>query len=246
MTEIENKLNAHEANEALIHPRHIRIGIEGPMGIGKSTLMKKLAEYWPGVKVIDEVIANNPHMPKAYLEPERYSFPSQICQLGNKVISLQEVKRLEKIAPVVFITLENDLGYAISYLSGDELSTYMLLYNLMVDLDVVPQPDVILKLVIEDKPLFDRVQKRDRDFEKPVKEEFLTKLNGIMAENVKKSGVPVIEINAEHYDFRKEEKMADLVESIEYQINNKLRDKFKNPSSGVSLPPFIEEKGVWV
>lgn len=104
---------------------------------------------------------------------------------------------------------------------------------------------MLLKLVIADKSLESRVNNRGRDIEKNVDPNFLTKLNQIMTKNSEESGIPIIPIDSEHQDFRNPERMAEIVEGIEYKIDQLFKDKFKDPSSGLLLPSFIKEKGGW-
>lgn len=245
MTKIELQ-NVHELKERVSQSRHVLIAIDGPMSSGKSTLMQELMHYWPEVKFIDEIFIDNPHMAQAYNNPKEYGFPSQIHQLGNKGWSLLEVGKVLEENPAVCVSPYNDKSYAEDYLDKNMLTTYMLIFNLLVEGKVIPKPDVIIKLIVRDEVLIERVHKRDRNIERPVKDEFLVKLNELMDKNSKKSGVPIIEIDSEYYDFRNKKRMDELVESLEQQIYHKLKNKFTDPSSGIKLPPFIERKGVWV
>lgn len=126
----QNLITRAEAKEIIVQPRHLRIGVEGPMGSGKTTLMEKLQELWPEAKFIDEVFMENPYLAKYYDNPGLYAFHSQIRQLGTKVNLLQGVGTDK---PSVFVTLKNDKSYAETLLSKDDLGTYLLLYRIFID-----------------------------------------------------------------------------------------------------------------
>ncbi|MBI4157863.1 deoxynucleoside kinase [Candidatus Woesebacteria bacterium] len=240
MTKAEIK--TAEIKEVIVEPRHIRVGVVGPMGSGKSTLMSGFREEWPDAVFVDEIFLDNPYMADQYKGREGFAFKSQIRQFGTKMEQLKEVKA-DRLS--LFVPLLQDVSYAEAYLSGDDLATYLHLCNLSLELRMVPQPDVILSLVIEDNALVQRVKARDRDFERNVDPKFLARLNQIMTINCAESGIPVIPVDAQYQDFRSPRMMVEIVESLERQIYEELKEKLDDPKSGLLRPSFIEKKGVW-
>lgn len=248
MTVAELKTNTkNETKEVLSQPHHLRIWVAGGMGIGKSTLMRGLGEAW-GAEIIDEDFEKNPYLKEAYEGVKNLVFRSQVWFLERKIERLKcasEQNTTLAVAPFV------DYSYAETYaqmggMDKTEWLVYDRLYKVLVDrTKAVPPPDLILKLAIEDSWLIRRVNERGREMEKGVDPEFLRLLSRNIDKNAKAAGVLIIPIDAQYQDFRKKETMVEITEALEWRIWRELKEKFNDPSSGLSLPPFLEGKDKW-
>lgn len=238
-----------EIKEILAPPRHLRIGVAARVGSGKSTLIEGLGLAWGKEAIlIDEDFKNNPHLSKAYDDPRKFVLDSQNWAFDRKVGQLKAVNNHF----AVFVPLLVDKAYAKTYYKMGDISEkdwkeYVKNYNETIASGKVPQPDVILNLLIWDPALLRRIKERGRVFEQGITLEFLKTLGESLNECILESGIPVIPIDAEYQDFRDSKKMVDIIEGIEYEINQEFKDKFKDPSSGLLLPPFLGgRKGMWL
>ena len=235
MTKIESTIN--ETKEIIVRPRPMRIGIAARLGSGKTTFMRGLEEILPEALFIDEDFKNNPHLVNAYSHPKEYSFLSQDWAFDRKK---EQLKAIDNNF-AVFVPLLIDKAYAKTYykmgfISEENWQTYLYNYDLAISLGEIPQPDVILKLEIEDKALKERIFSRGRGFEKGVTDEFLRTLEELMKECIGESGIPVIPIDVQYQDVRDLKKMGEIIEGIEYQIYQKLKNKFEGPSPELTMP----------
>lgn len=246
MTVTENVANKKEIKETIKNPRNLIIGVWATMGTGKSTLIEGIQNLWPGLVVIDEDYEGNPYLDLAYKDPRRYSFSSQVWSRIRKAERYLEINP-EKVS--LIIPGGVDKGYARTYrergdISDNDWQTYLRLDRVLET--YLPRPDINIWLTIGEKERLNRIIKRDRGAEKKVDPRFLIDLARIMREECLSSGAPVIEVDAEHQDFRNRDKIEEITEGLEYQIYQLLKPKFKDPSSGLLLPQFMKEKGVWV
>lgn len=154
-------------------PRYIVI--EGPIGVGKTSLAKRLAEDFGG-ELLLEGAEENPFLERFYRNPRHAALPTQLFFLFQRAQQIQELRQSDMFAPVrvADFILEKDRLFAQLTLDDDELQLYEQVYdNITVD---APQPDLVIYLQAPVDVLLNRVQKRGRDFERFIETNYLERL----------------------------------------------------------------------
>jgi len=154
-------------------PRYIVI--EGPIGVGKTSLAKRLAEDFGGDLLL-EGAEENPFLERFYRNPRHTALPTQLFFLFQRARQIQELRQSDMFAPVRIgdFLLEKDRLFAQLTLDDDELNLYEQIYaNLSVD---APRPDLVIYLQAPVEVLLDRVKKRGRNFERFIETNYLERL----------------------------------------------------------------------
>lgn len=152
------------------------IAIEGVIGVGKTTLAKKLSERL-NAKLILENFNDNPFLEKFYHDPMSYAFHTQMYFLLSRYKQLQEIKQIDLfhefyVADYIF---EKDKIFAYLNLQDDELKLYEKIVSLIERTIVVP--DLIIYLQSNVERLMQNIRHRDRDIEKEIREDYIKDLN---------------------------------------------------------------------
>lgn len=154
-------------------PRYIVI--EGPIGVGKTSLAKRLAEDFGG-ELLLEGVEDNPFLERFYRNPRHAALPTQLFFLFQRAQQIQELRQSDMFAPVrvADFILEKDRLFAQLTLDDDELRLYEQVYdNITVD---APQPDLVIYLQAPVDVLLSRVQKRGRNYERFIETNYLERL----------------------------------------------------------------------
>ena len=132
------------------------IAVEGPIGAGKTTLTKLLADSF-NYDTFLEKPAENPFLPDFYTNPSQAALATQLFFLFQRVKQIQELKQEDIFSPnkVSDFLLDKDKLFAKATLSSEELKLYEQIYQyLSIDL---PTPDLVIYLQAETKTLYERV-----------------------------------------------------------------------------------------
>lgn len=151
------------------------IAIEGPIGVGKSSLADLLANELNGRTLIEEV-DGNPFLPNFYADIKKFAFQTQLFFLLSRYQQQKEMFQQELFNSTVIsdYLFAKDRIFAYLNLDENELSLYEQVYRL---LDTrIPKPDLVIYLQASTEVLLDRIGRRNKDYEKGVKEEYLEKL----------------------------------------------------------------------
>ncbi|HHI92932.1 MAG TPA: deoxynucleoside kinase [Gammaproteobacteria bacterium] len=154
-------------------PRYIVI--EGPIGVGKTSLAKRLAEDFGG-ELLLEGAEENPFLARFYRNPRHAALPTQLFFLFQRAQQIQALRQSDMFAPirVADFILEKDRLFAQLTLDDDELQLYEQVYNnITVD---APQPDLVIYLQAPVDVLLNRVQKRGREYERFIETNYLERL----------------------------------------------------------------------
>ena len=141
------------------------IAVEGPIGVGKTTLAQLLADSF-GYQTFLEKPAENPFLVDFYKNPSKNALATQLFFLFQRVKQIQDLKQGDIFTPVHVsdFLLDKDKLFAQVTLSEHELSLYNQIYDYL-SLDL-PTPDLVIYLQAETKTLFERVLQRAREIEK--------------------------------------------------------------------------------
>ena len=154
-------------------PRYIVV--EGPIGVGKTSLAKRLADSLQGEMLL-EAAEENPFLERFYHEPRHAALPTQLFFLFQRARQLQELRQSDMFAPVrvADFLMEKDRLFAQLTLDDDELRLYEQVYaSLTLD---APQPDLVIYLQAPLEVLRSRIQKRGRKFERVIESDYLERL----------------------------------------------------------------------
>jgi deoxyguanosine kinase len=193
------------------------IAIEGPIGVGKSSLAELLASELGGRTLLEEV-EDNAFLPKFYSDMKKYAFQTQLFFLLSRYQQQKDMFQPElfKTSVVSDYLFAKDRIFAYLNLDENELCLYEQVYRL---LDTrIPKPDLVIYLQASTGVLLDRIGRRNFDYEKGVKDEYLEKL--IDAYNryfFYYSDTPLLVVNTSEIDFvNNPEDLANLVKEIKH------------------------------
>ena len=212
------------------------IAVEGPIGVGKTTLAQLLADSF-GYQTFLEKPAENPFLVDFYKNPSKNALATQLFFLFQRVKQIQDLKQGDIFTPVHVsdFLLDKDKLFAQVTLSEHELSLYNQIYDYL-SLDL-PTPDLVIYLQAETKTLFERVLQRGREIEKGISFEYLDLLNESYKEfflNYDRS--PVLIVNSEFLDlaYNQNDYMLLLEKLLEYFNNPEGRMMYFNPSPSLA------------
>ncbi|MCZ7563547.1 MAG: deoxynucleoside kinase [Burkholderiales bacterium] len=184
------------------------IAIDGPIGAGKTSLARKLAERLDGEPFLERP-GENPFLPGFYEDMPRHALPTQLFFLFQRVGQLRELAQLRLFSGVTVadFLLEKDQVFAQLTLSGDELSLYRQIYAALKP--QAPAPDLVIYLHAELETLYERMRKRAVDYEATLDREYLAALADAYARFFHHyAGAPLLVVNSERLNFV--DKPADL------------------------------------
>jgi len=191
------------------------IAIEGPIGVGKSSLADLLAQKMGGSTLLEEV-DSNPFLSSFYGDIKKYAFQTQLFFLLSRYQQQKDMFQRELFSSTVVsdYLFAKDRIFAYLNLDENELGLYEQVYRL---LDTrIPKPDLVIYLQASTDVLFDRIRIRNKDYEKSVREDYLIKL--IDAYNryfFYYNETPLLVVNTTEIDFvNNAADLANLVKEI--------------------------------
>lgn len=151
---------------------HRYIVVEGPIGVGKSSLTNIIADRLAARKVM-EVVEENPFLSSFYGDRNRYAFQTQMFFLLSRFRQQQELFQQDLFGPVTVsdYLFAKDRIFAHLTLESNELSLYDRVFEALGPR--VPKPDLVVYLQARIDVLLARIKKRGRDFERRFDPEYL-------------------------------------------------------------------------
>lgn len=187
------------------------IVVEGPIGVGKTSLAKRLAARLRSTLVLEHP-EQNPFLPRFYQDMARFALPTQLFFLFQRVAQLREIAQMDLFnrLTVCDFLLEKDPLFARLTLSGDELHLYQQIFDSLKP--QAPPPDLVVYLQAQPATLYERVRRRGVEFERPITPEYLA----VLADSYTRffyhfSACPVLVVNSERLNFASEERDLDLL-----------------------------------
>ena len=149
--------------------------VEGPIGVGKTSLAVKLAETF-GAELMLERAEENPFLERFYRDPKGAALPTQLSFLFQRARQLQQLRQGDIFQPmrVSDFLLDKDPLFARLNLDDEELKLYEQVYqHLTLD---APRPDLVIYLQAPVDVLVRRVQRRGIGYERYIQQEYLEKV----------------------------------------------------------------------
>ena len=185
------------------------IVIEGPIGVGKTTLAKKLAESY-GSELLLEDAAENPFMAKFYENPRAAALPTQLYFLLQRARQMQELRQGDMFSPVRVsdFLMEKDRLFAELTLDDDELKLYEQVYE-QLTFDVLV-PDLVIYLQAPLEILHERIHNRGIAHERLIESAYLQRLSDAYVKFFYHyDEAPLLIVNATEIDFASNDKDYD-------------------------------------
>jgi deoxyadenosine/deoxycytidine kinase len=191
------------------------IVVEGPIGVGKTSLAKILANEFQA-RTIFERVEDNPFLPKFYKSRETYAFQNQTFFLLNRYQQQMELAQQDLFTQgtVSDYLFAKDQIFATLTLSAEELNLYQQIYSLLNTR--VAKPDLVVYLQARPEVLYKRVKKRDKKYERSVTFEYLTEVAQAYNQYFfHYDETPLLVVNTSEIDFVSSSKdLADLIKEI--------------------------------
>ena len=198
----------------MANPRYIVV--EGPIGVGKTSLSELLAERLQARKLL-EGPEENPFLSQFYTDMRRYAFQTQLYFLLNRFRQQQELVQFDlfKQSLVSDYLFAKDKIFAYLTLDDNELALYERLHPLLEMR--VQKPDLVLYLQASTEVLMRRVQMRARAYERELDRTYLEDVNAAYNHFFFHYSVtPLLVVNTNDIDFVKhKEDFEDLVKQVE-------------------------------
>ena len=207
-------------------PRYI--AVEGPIGVGKTSLSRRLAESF-NYELLLENSEENPFLDRFYKEPKQYALSTQLFFLLQRAQQLQELRQEDMFQPLRIADwlIDKDRLFAKENLDSDEYALYVNVFNhLTVD---APIPNLVIYLQAPTEILIERIQKRGIPAEQFIEREYIENLSAAYTEffhYYTKS--PLLIINTSEINLVSDDK--DYQHLVDYIASNPTGTNFLNPS----------------
>ena len=152
------------------------IAVEGPIGVGKTSLTKRLAETF-NYELLLENAEENPFLDRFYKNPRQHALATQLFFLFQRAQQIAESRQSDLFEPVRVsdFLIDKDRLFAELNLEKDEYDLYNNVYqHLVID---APKPDLVIYLQAPTEVLLQRIQKRGVPSEQMIESEYLNQLN---------------------------------------------------------------------
>ena len=206
------------------------IVVEGPIGVGKTTLARKLSNNLDS-KLLLETFLDNPFLQKFYKNIDRYAFPTQLHFLLQRSSDLFDLSNgmmnMNKDDIISDYFINKDKLFAKTILSKDEYELYNKVFSALKF--NIPKPDLIIYLQAKPETLLERIKSRGNEFEKNITLAYLQKITDAYTEyfySYKES--PILIINTSNVDVNKSHDYMMLLDEINKDIKGK---NYFNPSA---------------
>ena len=203
------------------------IALEGPIGVGKTSLAQMLSQEL-STRLVLEDFEDNPFLSDFYNDPARFAFQTQLFFLLQRYRQQQELRQVDmfqKLLVTDYMFVKDRL-FASLNLNEKEMQLYDTVANLL-ERNVI-KPDMVIYLQADTDLLMENIAKRGRRMEKNITWEYIDALNQVYTEYFfRYQETPLVIINTNNIDFVNNEN--DLKEVINYIRQPVSGTKFFNP-----------------
>jgi deoxyguanosine kinase len=211
----------------MTHTSHRFIVVEGPIGVGKTSLAKRMAQHLGGELVLEQA-DDNPFLERFYRNPRAGALPAQLFFLFQRSRQLESLNQEDLFAPVRVgdYLLDKDRLFARLTLDNEEYGLYEQVYaKLAID---APVPDLVIYLQAPVDVLLERIARRGIRYEQQIERAYLEKLLEAYARYFHEySASPLLIVNAAQVDFVNNER--DYEQLMEQVLRTKRGRHYFNP-----------------
>ena len=219
--------NLHFDFEGRTLPRFV--AVEGNIGVGKTTLAKRLASTF-SYQTLLEAAEENPFLERFYLDRKRNALPTQLYFLFQRSQQFRELRQGDMFSPlrIADFLLNKDPLFARVTLDDDEFNLYKKVYDqLIID---APKPDLVVYLQAPIDTLMKRVRQRGIAAEQRIDLEYLQQLNEAYTQLFHYyNDTPLLIVNAADIDLANNP--AHYRELVEYMLTIRNGRHYYNPST---------------
>ncbi|KGP92703.1 deoxyguanosine kinase [Pontibacillus chungwhensis BH030062] len=197
------------------------IAVEGPIGVGKTSLAQKLASQFE-YTLLKEIVEENPFLGKFYDNIEEWSFQTEMFFLCNRFKQLEDIETyyLNQNKPVISdYHISKNLIFAERTLKEAQYKKYVQIYDILTK--DMPRPNMIIYLHASLDKLLERIRMRGREVEQNIQASYLEQLlrdYELFMEKFEREhpDIPVIRFNGDNLDFVKHQDDLDyMIQTIE-------------------------------
>ena len=203
------------------------ITVEGPIGVGKTSLAKAISEQFE-FALLKEIVDENPFLGKFYTNIDEWSFQTEMFFLCNRYKQLEDINQnyLQRNQPVVAdYHIFKNLIFAERTLKTQQFQKYLQIYEILTA--DMPVPNVVIYLHASLDTLLERIKMRGRDIEKGIDPAYLSQLSLDYEQSMAKfekshPNIPVIRFNGDELDFvQNKQDLKQILSKIEDTILEK-------------------------
>ena len=202
------------------------ITVEGPIGVGKTSLSKAVSQTF-NYHLLKEIVDENPFLNKFYENIDEWSFQTEMFFLCNRYKQLSDIHRtLDEQHPVVAdYHIFKNLIFAKRTLKTAEYEKYEAIYKILTA--DMPKPNMVIYLHASLDTLMQRIAMRGREFEKNITREYMEQLASDYHEFIghfeqMHPEIPVIQLNGDELDFVKsEEDLQYVLRLVEQKLQQR-------------------------
>ena len=207
------------------------IVVEGPIGVGKTSLARRLARSFESDLML-EGADENPFLERFYQDPRSGALPAQLFFLLQRARQMQDMRQADMFQPVrvADFLIEKDRLFAELILDAEELRLYEQVYE-HVTIDA-PVPDLVIYLQAPEDVLLKRIAKRGIRYERKIDAAYLRRLSEAYTRMFHYyEAAPLLIVNAAHIDLvNSDQDYAALLEQIHVTSSGR---QYFNPVSAV-------------
>lgn len=206
---------------------HRFIVVEGPIGVGKTSLARRLAKSFDADLVLEQA-DENPFLERFYRSPRSGALPTQLFFLFQRARQLEDLQQQDLFATtrVGDYLLDKDRLFARLTLDAEEYGLYEQVYaKLSIS---APSPDLVVYLQAPVDVLMERIARRGIRYEQQIERSYLEKLMEAYARYFHEySASPLLIVNAAQVDFVAND--ADYAQLVEHVLRTKRGRHYFNP-----------------
>jgi deoxyguanosine kinase len=177
------------------------IAVEGPIGVGKTSLARRLADYSRASLMLEKP-EENPFLEKFYADPARHALQTQLFFLFQRIGEVSQLTQMDlfQSRTVADYLFDKDALFARLNLSDDEFALYQNIYRNLAP--QAPAPDLVIYLQASPERLYERVRRRAAIYERQIADNYVARLaQGYSDFFYHYDAAPVLVVNSENMNF---------------------------------------------